>query len=700
MDKLISVLCAAVLFAACTKDPVQTPDSPSDAARYAAVSFRVPSTRTTVDGTVVTWNPGDAIGVFLADGTDETAAFTSQCKFVTAAGDGIFTGKVPLGNYKRVLLFYPYNPEIEGFKPMPVSLERSTDKIVGDQAYMTAVSDGAYDIEGPVTFTDPIQMEQILSQVQLVVDFGDRAASVTGPDKFLSLALYGSVPRGGGLQPIYFSQKGSYSIRQQSLVWTAATTYNIVEIVDPVTTPTLTVGMIVAEQTLPAGTILKVDVSVNDDRILAASLTLARDFSFVKGAVHRLLLNLDSSNSNVQEVTRPNDDPDAPFGDGSIGNPFRLYDEATLSYAKNEMMSVPAYNSEAVHYVQIKDITVENPFTHVSSDVEFRANYDGGGNTVDFQAGVDEGMFNRLSGKASVSNLSVSGELNPTSETNGLLAGMAGVSSGDEVTISNCHVTGHVTATQPVGSGLLNMSIGGLIGQVRQATVDGCSAFLLPMEIRASSSKCYIGGLVGMLGADPDIEVGPVVLRNSFSSGILHVQNDSPQGTLLFLGGMIGALRHAEGRIENCYAVSSMRDYVDEVSYDLGHIVAMGGLIGTMDAGKVYNGYAATQFDLHAGSLTGRGFSDALIWNFSGSSAAVAEDLYYYWKEGWTISTEIPGGERFTSAEAGSVCGRLNTYVETNSADALMRWTLIEGRQNGLPALVNNSNVPADTPVK
>ena len=109
-------------------------------------------------------------------------------------------------------MFYPYNPEIRGFKPMPVSLERSTDRILGDQAYMTAVSDGVYDIEGPVTFTEPVRMEQILSQVQFVVDFGDRAAEITGPDKYLSLALYGSVPQtGGGVKPIRFEQKGSGS---------------------------------------------------------------------------------------------------------------------------------------------------------------------------------------------------------------------------------------------------------------------------------------------------------------------------------------------------------------------------------------------------------------------------------------------------------------------------------------------------------
>lgn len=703
MDKFGFVLCAATLFAACTKDCGETTEGPSasDASRYAVVSFRVPSSRTTVDGTVVTWNPGDAIGVFLADGTNETATFTSQCRFVTAAGDGVFTGEVPLGNYKRVLMFYPYNPEIRGFKPMPVSLERSTDRILGDQAYMTAVSDGVYDIEGPVTFAEPVRMEQILSQVQFVVDFGDRAAEITGPDKYLSLALYGSVPQtGGGVKPIRFEQKGSYSIRQQLLTWAAATTYNIVEIVDPVTTPTLAVGMVVSEQTLPSGTILKVDVSVNDDRILAASLILDRDFTFVKGRVHRLLLNLDSSNPNVQEVTRPNDDPDAPFGDGSMGNPFRIFDEATLVYAKNEMMSVPAYNNGDVYYVQIRDITVQNEFAHTSDDDVFKANYDGGGNKVVFRAGVDAGMFNRLSGKASVSNLSVSGELNPTGETNGLLAGMAGTSSSDEVTVSNCHVTGNVTATQPAGSGLLNLSIGGLIGQLRQATVDGCSAFLLPMEIRANSSKCYIGGLIGMLGADPNVEVGAVVLRNSFSSGYLRVQNDSPQQTMVFLGGMVGALRHAQGEIENCYAVSSLQDYVDEATFNPRNVVAMGGLIGTMDAGRVYNGYGATQFNLHPDSQTGDGFSDALIWNFSGAPSAIAEDLYYFWKEGWTVSTDVSSGVRFTADEAGSVSDRLNAYVEARSSDALMRWTLIDGKQNGLPALVNNSDVPADTPVK
>lgn len=702
MEKLSIVLCAATILAACTKDSVGTPDAPSvpDVSRYATVSFEVPSVRTTVDGTTVTWNPGDAIGVFLADGTDETAVFTSQCKFVTADGDGVFTGKVPLGNYKRVLMFYPYDPEIGGFEPMPVSLERSTDKILGDQAYMTAISDGAYDIQGPVTFPDPVRMEQILSQVQFSIDFGDRAALVTGADKHLSLALYGSVPQAdGGMKPISFEQKGSYSIRQQVLTWTAATTYNIVEIVDPVTAPTLTAGMVVAEQTLPAGTILKVDVSVNDDRILAASITLARDFPFVKGKVHRLLLDLDSSNPNVQEITRPNDDPDAPFGDGSMGNPFRVFNEATLLYIKNQMVPVPAYNHSDVYYVQVQDITVENKFTHdVTNDI-FKANYDGGGNKIDFRAGVDVGMFNQLSGKASVTNLSVSGELNPSSGTNGLLAGTVGGSPGDDVTIGNCHVTGNVTATQPAGSGLLDMSIGGLIGQLRQGTVDGCSAFLLPMEIRANSSKCYIGGLIGMLGADPGVEVGQVVLRNSFSSGNLRVQNDSPQGTLLFLGGMIGALRHAQGVIENCYSISSLQDYVDEASFNPRNIVAMGGLIGTMSEGKVYNGYGATQFNLHSDSQTGDGFSDALIWNFNATSASVIEKLYYYWKEGWTISTEIPSGVRFTADQTADVRDRLNAYVEEHSADALMRWMQIDGKQNGLPALVNNSDVPADTPV-
>ena len=363
-------------------------------------------------------------------------------------------------------------------------------------------------------------------------------------------------------------------------------------------------------------------------------------------------------------------------------------------------MSVPAYNNGDVYYVQIRDITVQNEFTHTSDGDVFEANYDGGGNKVVFRAGVDAGMFNRLSGKASVSNLSVSGELNPTGETNGLLAGMAGTSSSDEVTVSNCHVTGNVTATQPAGSGLLNLSIGGLIGQLRQATVDGCSAFLLPMEIRANSSKCYIGGLIGMLGADPNVEVGAVVLRNSFSSGYLRVQNDSPQQTMVFLGGMVGALRHAQGEIENCYAVSSLQDYVDEATFNPRNVVAMGGLIGTMDAGRVYNGYGATQFNLHPDSQTGDGFSDALIWNFSGAASAIAEDLYYFWKEGWTVSTDVSSGVRFTADEAGSVSDRLNAYVEARSSGALMRWTLIDGKQNGLPALVNNSDVPADTPVK
>ena len=160
------------------------------------------------------------------------------------------------------------------------------------------------------------------------------------------------------------------------------------------------------------------------------------------------------------------------------------------------------------------------------------------------------GMVGR--GNGSISNSSSSVTVNASiisddwSDTGGLIGDAKG-------TISNCYVTGNVTAE--------GRNTGGLAGWVREGiTIEQCFT-TGDVTINSSNSTGEAGGLVGSYS-------GTSQIINSYATGTISVDNSGNGG----VGGLVGQLTDNPS-IENCY-------FSGEVINTSGNI---GGLIGEFE---------------------------------------------------------------------------------------------------------------------
>lgn len=121
--------------------------------------------------------------------------------------------------------------------------------------------------------------------------------------------------------------------------------------------------------------------------------------------------------------------------------------------------------------------------------------------------------------------------INTTANGVGILGGYGGT-GGKPAVVENVHVQGSVT-----GGG----SLGGLFGNVRECTIDRCSA-----DVTLTSTGKNVGGLFG------NDKGGTVIVRNCFTSGSL-------QSLSSICGGIGGDIVVTGSSIYNCYSTMTVK---------------------------------------------------------------------------------------------------------------------------------------------
>ena len=193
--------------------------------------------------------------------------------------------------------------------------------------------------------------------------------------------------------------------------------------------------------------------------------------------------------------------------------------EGTVSSAK-EFAAMDASGS----YTLTKDIIVTEPYAS-----DFSGTFDGNGHTVTLDIegnSANVGLFRKLSGGATVKNVTVAGQVTATGKNN--VGGIAGNADGN-VTIENCKNTASIKGSKAVG-GILGYSEPGS-GFV---TISSCANMG-----SVSGTRKQVGGIAGNV-------VGTHIIRNCYNQG------DISDGAGILGRGTKGVL------VENCYTVGSV----------------------------------------------------------------------------------------------------------------------------------------------
>ena len=131
----------------------------------------------------------------------------------------------------------------------------------------------------------------------------------------------------------------------------------------------------------------------------------------------------------------------------------------------------------------------------------FRGNFDGNGHTISGTLKSDKynnfGFFGSIFGDNQVSNLNIAanvineGSFNSSNAYTGAIVG-----SGNNVVISNCNITGHLTGGIVTGAGNNNCYTGGIAGYGIDATIQNC---VVSSNVTGGYGvvNSYTGGIIG-----------------------------------------------------------------------------------------------------------------------------------------------------------------------------------------------------------
>lgn len=272
------------------------------------------------------------------------------------------------------------------------------------------------------------------------------------------------------------------------------------------------------EATVAAGTTLTVAVKT-------AGVTIEKDVLFTSEGVLKTgkVNTFDIDNTGWAQPSH------YASGKGTAEAPWVIKTPAQIEYMKDDLAD------GAIRYFKLGadiDMTGIN-WTPLNADSGYnkQIDFDGDGHTIsNFSCSADKyaGFFAVLYGN--LRNVKfVNAKITATTAGTGILGGYGGT-DGKPCTVSHVEVQGSITSSAG--------SIGGLFGNVREATIECCSADVI---IETSNGTCC-GGLFGL---DP----GLVTVRNCWTSGSVI----SPSS---ILGGICGDLRTEGSSIYNCYSTS------------------------------------------------------------------------------------------------------------------------------------------------
>lgn len=283
----------------------------------------------------------------------------------------------------------------------------------------------------------------------------------------------------------------------------------------------------------------------------------------------------------------------------------------------------------------------------------FTGSFDGGGHVIrnlHMNGRPDSywidclGLFGHMGAVAQVKNLWIEDAVIVGRQFS--VGGLAGENRG---TITNCHVTGHVSGWICVG-GLVGMNgrgedvpstdegpsqVGGLIDEPLQGTITGCSADVDVEADPPEFSAEDVGGLVGRNAGR--------LIRGCRSSGSVTAS--------YFAGGLVGS--QGAGQIRDSYSESRVQgteligglvgtnDGIIESCWSAGEVIAeaqFGGLVGAA-FGSTLSSYWDVQASGVAVSAGGEGKTTAEMqtaatflnagWDFAGETGNGTDDLWW-----------------------------------------------------------------------
>jgi len=209
------------------------------------------------------------------------------------------------------------------------------------------------------------------------------------------------------------------------------------------------------------------------------------------------------------------------------------------------------------------------------------------------------GLFGILDNGAVLKNIAMTGVDITGSSYVGALLGQAG--TGDSVDIDDCSSAGAIASTVASAS-----NIGGLIGEVRAGTIDGCWSSCT-VTVAATNTSTNVGGLIGN-------EYGTTAITSCYATG--NVTSGGGR-----VGGLIGNMWN--GSCDKCYATG------DVVA---GHD-CVGGLVGRIDESATLDdcyarGDATIATRYYAGGLVGLNDSGTIDDCYATGTATCVDSDY------------------------------------------------------------------------
>jgi hypothetical protein len=359
--------------------------------------------------------------------------------------------------------------------------------------------------------------------------------------------------------------------------------------------------------------------------------------------------------------------------------------------AVNNFEDLQAMSATGNYYLTVDIDASTSEFTPIgTSGTPFTGTFDGKGYTItglniDRQTTDRNGLFGQVDGPARIANVTLADVVIAGETNTGALVGETKPSSGNNITIQNCHSSGTISRS----AGTIETGYGGLIGSCSPNSAAGTTF------VYDCSSSCTIDGTPGSQSRDMGGLIGSsrrATISNCFATGDV---TESPTNAGDRHGGLIGQAGAATV-ITYCYATGNVTCSLEcgglvgaaestatiDKSYATGNVTGtnqeIGGLVGdnnanitdcyawgtatgtggsSLDIGGCV-GVGTTATDTYKqiyciGAATG----DSVVGGFAGSGAGVGTDIYW--------DTEASGNA--TSDGDLEEVGHTTTWLKTQS---------------------------------
>ena len=345
-----------------------------------------------------------------------------------------------------------------------------------------------------------------------------------------------------------------------------------------------------------------------------------------------------------------------PAGDGTPGDPFKIYNIATLKKIGSETTAggwTFSANYEQIINIDLSSVSNWEPIgRYTPTASQFTGTYDGNGYSISNLSissnGDYQGLFGYING-GKIMNLKLT---DCTISGRQYVGGITGYLNGAASEITNCSVTGSVKSTYSSTN-----YVGGIAGQNNSGLVKDCNT-----ACTVTGVSNYVGGIVGYLSGN----TGRVT--NCYTIG-------NVTGDLDYVGGIAGNISGSSTNysiVQNCYAKGNISGNSN-----------VGGVVGSNSYSRVQNCYAT-------GDITGTSGNVGGVAGNSTSANCLIQNCYATGsvKGGGNYIGGVVGYSNNASAKLQN-CVALNPSV-TNTTASSTNLGRVAGAVSGASTVANN----------